>query len=332
MITDHALLALEAERLRKACYMAVALGLGDERIREVSIPAYLGYPIQQLQQHSEGLRSLLAGLGIDKERILNPSAVAWLADAFDMWAATEFAIFDLGRLVDIEAQIGELVHGRVMDCPAYAHVILQGFHVGAGIRFPEYHLATDLRLMMNLYLDCQDMMKVDLSLTDEPNQSLGRSVILTCFNLLEAFTSGLVAEYLIKNLNADSDIVRELEDKNAALSRRFSRVPGLVRGDRLFLDLQQPPLAKLFGEIKWRRDSFVHCEPGSAPTKRGYVKEAFFHEIGAPLVSETVDLTLDAITLAWNRATGKKRPSWLPSYQKDGRLGHREVSLSRWKS
>jgi len=103
-----------------------------------------------------------------------------------------------------------------MDCPPYAQILLQGFS-GAAIRHPEYHLASDLALLYNLFLDMEALNDEALSQLkvhcSEHSQSLARSVILTCFNLLESFASGLAAAFLINNPNVLEDVVQQLKGR-----------------------------------------------------------------------------------------------------------------------
>jgi hypothetical protein len=84
------------------------------------------------------------------------------------------------------------------------------------------------------------------------------------------------------------------------------------------IDDSKPPMKKLFGECKERRDSFVHCEPGPDPTKWGYVKETHFHDVDPVVVRKTVDLTLETISLIWKQIHDKEKPSWLSSLGKNG--------------
>lgn len=98
------------------------------------------------------------------------------------------------------------------------------------------------------------------------------------------------------------------------------------------LDDCRPPLSQLFGECKQRRDSFVHCEPGPAPTRWGYVKEEHFHDVNLALVQKTVDLTCEAICVVWKAVHGKDKPSWLPVRDSNGRFPRVQVVLRSVKS
>ena len=210
------------------------------------------------------------------------------------------SIFELGRVYEVEKAVGTLIHRKEIDCPPYAQVLLHGFYLSA-IRHPEYHLARDLALLYNLFLDSEaindEYLKNHVVHSSEHSQSLGRSVILTCFNLLESFLSGIASEYLIENPNAPTQIKSKLEDNNLTLRKRLVQFPDLITGKSKLVDDTKSPFQELLGECKRRRDSFVHCEPGPQPTKWGYIKEENFHDVDKKAVRKTVRLTSEAICL-----------------------------------
>jgi hypothetical protein len=224
----------------------------------------------------------------------------------------------------VEQAIGKICRRNDIDWPPYAQVLLQGDH-GAAIRHPEYHLATDIALLYNLFLDAQaiidEAQRQGRVHSSEYCQSLGRSVILACFNLLESFVSGIATAFLLENANAPQAVVNKLQDNWPSLQKRFFQFPFLVTSGRVNLvDDTRGSLHLLFGECKERRDSFVHCEPGSTPTKRGYVKEKHFHDVSLAIVRQTVDLTCEAICISWKAIHGREKPSWLPNRDPGGRF------------
>jgi hypothetical protein len=335
-IEKHRRLAEQAIALKKAWLLAAAmLGAGKQLTeKDFRIPNYFSWENKALKRHITDLEGdfehIAKRLFLNWKRSSLPSVSAWLAERFDAWIASKSQIFDLGRVHEIEQAIGPLGHGRIMDCPPYGQVLLQGFY-GAAIRHPEYHLARDLALLYNLFLDSESIIDEEQRQrrihTSEHSQSLARSVILTCFNLLEAFVSGLATGFLIEHPNAPVDVRKKLADNKLSLRKRLILFPPLVTQQRVLTDDTKPPFKKLFGECKERRDSFVHCEPGQNPTKWGYVKEEHFHDVSRAVVRETVDLTLQAISLIWKLVHGKEKPSWLPIRAKNGRFERVEVVL-----
>lgn len=329
-------LATEALQLKKAWLLTAAvMGVGHQLTKtEYIIPKYLTWNIKSLKQHIEDLKddfeSHAKQLLLDWKRSNLPSTAAWFAKQYDAWQESGFTIFNLGRVLEFEAVVGRLGHRRIMDCPPYAQIVLQGFN-GAAIRHPEYHLATDLALLYNLFLDSQAIMdeaarKMQIH-SSEYNQSLGRSVILTCFNLLESFVSGLAVAFLMENRNAPAEVIKKLEDKSLSLRKRLNLVTALISGQPGIMNDSQSPIQPLFDECKERRDSFVHCEPGPMPTKWGYVKEQHFHDVNLAVVKKTVDLTCETICVAWKAVHGKDKPSWLPKRDTSGRFPRVYVSL-----
>lgn len=332
----HKRLVLEAWQLKRAWLLAAAvLGIGRQmNERDYLVPNYITSENKWLKRHIRDLEddfdNLAKHILLNWKRSSLPSTTAWFADRYDAWQKAGFALFDLGRVHEVEQAIGQLGVRKVMDCPPYAQVLLQGF-TGAAIRHPEYHLASDLALLYNLFLDSEALLdeaqRQKQPHCSEHSQSLARSVILACFNLLESFVSGLAVAYLMECPSAPADVVKKLEDKNQSLRRRFVLYPSLITGREGLLDDTKPPLQQLFGACKVRRDSFVHCEPGPVPTKWGYVKEVHFHDVDLVVVRNTVGLTCDAICLAWKVVHGKDKPSWLPTRDADGRFPCVQVVL-----
>jgi hypothetical protein len=335
-LEKHSRLARHALTLKKAWLLAAAI-IGAEHhlgAEERTIPNYSSWNNKALKKHIKDLEGdfddIAKRILLHWKRNNLPSAVRWFAKQFDDWQQVQFKLFGLGRVHEVERQIGLLGHRRFMDCPPYAEVLLQGFH-GAAIRHPEYHLARDLALLYSLFLDSEviidEQQRQRKRHSTEHSQSLARSVILTCFNLLESFVSGLAAAFVLDNPDTAEDVRKKLEDERLPLRKRLLLFPSLVTGRPELMDGSKPPFQKLFGECKQRRDSFVHCEPGPHPTKRGYVKEKHFHDVELAVVSETVDLTLETISLVWKEVHGKPPPSWLPKRDSTGRFERVDVVL-----
>lgn len=263
-------LAQEALRLKKASLLAVAVIGADGWLKhhDLVIPDYSTFDRDSLNRHVSGLKAafqiVAKQLLLDWEPEQVSTVTAWFAQQFDAWQQSGLGLFDLGRVHELEKAIGRLGHRRHMDCPLYAQVLLQGYN-GAAIRHPEYHLARDIALLYNLFMDEAEIRdratREGRPRSSEHGQSLARSVILACFNLLESFVSGLTAEWLLKNPGAPVKIVEKLEDTRSSLRTRFVEVPAIITGKAGLLDAKTPPLEPLFGECKQRRDSLVHCEP-----------------------------------------------------------------------
>lgn len=332
----HANLVAEAVLLKKAWLFAIALSGRGSALSEQTwtIPKYgilenrpLKREIENLKADFEDAAKVLIN---DWKSSRWRSKAEWCAKKFDEWGKAGFEIFEVGRIQDVEQSMGQLTCRKHMDCPPYGQLLLQGLNVSA-TRHPEYHLATDLALLFNLLLDSEaildDALRRRQFHTTEHSQSLARSVILTCFNLLESFVSGIALAYLMENPNAPPPVVNKLKDDKLSLRRRFLAFPDLILNRTGVIDDKSAPFAPLFGECKQRRDSFVHCEPGPNPTKFGYVKEEHFHDADLASARQTVDLTCELIRLVWKLIHGKDGPSWLPKRDDKGRFERVTVQL-----
>ena len=335
-LDKHAQLAERALRLKKAWLCAIAVMGRPAKItdRDLIVPNYKTWENRRLKSHIRDLEddfdTVAKIILLDWNRASKGKISDWFAEQFNAWEKCDFGLFDLGRLHEVEKNIGRLCIHRNMDCPPYAQVLLQGLH-GAAIRHPEYHLSKDIALLFNLLLDAEAILeeanRQRIPHNSESSQSLVRSVILTCFNLLEAFTSGLAIAWLIENARASDATAKRLQDNSAPLRKRFTEVPALISGHPNLIDGTRPPIEPLFGECKRRRDSFVHCEPGPTPTKWGYVKEEQFHDATMQAARRTVNLTFEAICLVWKALYSKEKPSWLPQRDGNGRFEKINVSL-----
>ncbi len=353
-LIKHARLAKEATELHKAWLLAAAL-LGQSHFKEtidlishfekaidLFLPNYLSLDdkslkkfIAELEDHFEELGKIVV---FDWQRSHLKTLVPWFAQKLDHWIRSirsGQAIYEIGRVRDVEQAIGKLGFRRVMECPPYAQVLLQGFY-GAAIRHPEYHLARDLALLYNLFLDAGELSALSKRNSNpehctEVDQSLGRSVILTCFNLLESFITGIATAYLMDHPSLAAETakaLREPDRRRSSLKARFEDFPTVITGQPNIMEAAKPMLDQLFGECKWRRDSFVHCEPGPQPTKWGTVKEEDFHNVGVKAVNKTVNLTLDVIHLTWKLVHHCDGPRWMPRRSDNGRFHRVPVGLS----
>jgi len=213
-----------------------------------------------------------------------------------------------------------------LDFPPYAELLLQRGNPVA-FRHPEYMLARDLEFLYEIYLDTESLLTrvPDWSrapkwagAASENAQTLARTVVLSCFNLIESFTSGLARSHVMRHPNLDDQTVRKLTNTYEPLKKRVLAVPRAISGAVLALDVNKPPFLELFGCIKDHRDAFVHCEPGPMQSERGYVKQALFHDVSPELARTAIKSTTSAIQLIWNAVHGRTGPNWLHDLDKTG--------------
>lgn len=327
-------LAASALELKKAWIMGIALVGKPENLssEHLALPDYQHWQIKSLKRHIEDLHCCIDEIGRvfilkDWNVVQRKRAIAWLASKHDKWMASKQPIWEIGRVHEVEQAIGRLGFRNGIECPAYAQVLLQGYY-GAAIRHPEYHLARDLALLTNLFLDAEaiadEHQLKKRKHSNENSQSLARSVILACYNLLESFLSGLVAEFVIHNPQASEETLKRLQKpRDRSLKARFEEVPALVTGVEDVMAPFKKVLTSLFGDYQKRRNAFVHCEPGPVTAK-----EAFFHETDAKVVKETTSLTIKAIHTAWKVVHKTEGPRWLPDPDSKGRFPDVEAKLT----
>jgi hypothetical protein len=319
----------EALLLKKAWILAMAWR-GHKLGKEWLVPPnYSSWAIKDLKREIEKLEEDFAcALKIivpEWKGIQLKKNAKWFASKFDEWNQSGNPIFHLGRVQEVQRELGRLGAGQFIELPPYAELLLQGF-VGLAVRHPEYHLAQDLALLHNLFLDAEGFIESSLRMqkpiNSEASQSLARSVIVTCYNLLESFVSGLAVAWSMENQKPVEEMTNKLPKKDrASLKERFLEVPSIiVTGKVGLLDGAKPPFQPLFSDFKRRRDSFVHCEPGPQANKYGQVKETSFHDVEVAVVEQTVELTLKAIRIVWKAVHGRETPRWLPERGPDGRF------------
>lgn len=314
-------LATAAFRYKKS-WLLVAIIIGirlgpDER----TIPDYSNWSCRRLEGHVDVLKHdllhALSKLRTGRLKRVPQSAVRWLADRFDEWYAEGQGIYTISTLQEFEANVTDIRAGIELDAPPYAEILIQPGHPAA-FRHPEYMLSRDLELLVRAAHDAESIL-VRVNWREPPKwaasasenaQGLARTVVLTCFNLLESFTAGLAREHLLTS-SVDADTTAKLTNTRDALRKRILAVPRAITGREPPLDINKPPLSVLFAEVKRYRDAFVHCEPGPATSERGYDKQALFHDVGPELVEKAVQLTRDVIRTLWKHVHGRAGPKWL---------------------
>jgi hypothetical protein len=340
--TKNSLLAAEAIQRKKAWVMAIAIVGKPPSVsdHDLTIPKYgsAKWQTKQLKRHLNELEMDLKSI-CAKYILLRwcPSTrqktIRYLAGKYDEWRKAREGIWEIDRVHDLEQAVGQLKFRSIMECPLYAQVLLQGFQ-GAAIRHPEYHLARDLELLNNLFFDAEkiseELFQKRIPHATEVNQSLARSTILTCFNLLEAFVSGLIAEYILANPEAPPEIIQKLTKPDRtrnSLAARFEDIPCTITGNPGAMAELKPVLVTLFGECKELRNSYVHCVPSATATSRGASKERRFHAADGQAVRTAVEHTSKAIRGAWKIVYGREGPRWLKARDRSDRFPSLGVGL-----
>lgn len=330
-------LAKRALGLKKAWLLLTVMVGHRPSEAEALIPAYSSWNRRALQAVCDELESdvatVLALLTRSPGHALRPSSVRWLSEQFDRWMVARVPAFTISTVQQFEENVGAFSARNQQETPPYAEVYLQ-LGLPFAFRHPEYMLVRDLGMLLDLYRDAEALCD-GIDPTNPPSwsgaagenvQGLARSVIQACFNLLEAYVSGLARAHVMTQ-ELPPAIQTRLTDNREPLKKRIRTVPSLIAGRESPLRPDSYPLDPLFNDIKRRRDAFVHCEPGPQDSTRGYVKEAVFHDIPLELVPLAVGATHEAIRQTWLFLYGVEGPRWLPPLESSGRFGKENLGL-----
>lgn len=331
--------AISRARSLKKAWLLTAVACGQRlSADDATIPHYESWSKPRLQAHLTDLESDFEdaiGLLVESPRnALKAAPVSWLSQQFDRWVAAGASVFTIATVQQFEERVGRLVARRVLEVPPYAEVLLQP-GPGVALRHPEYMLVRDLGMLVDLYLEAETLCD-SISPRRPPTwagaagenvQALARSTIQACFNLLESFVSGMARAHVMTNASLDEEVAGKLLSTREPLRKRVRSIPSVIRGEECPFTLDALPLSTLFGEIKRRRDAFVHCEPGPIESEHGYVKEAAFNDIDRDLVPRAVRATHDTIRGLWYFVHQCEGPRWLPPIESSGRFGKINLRL-----
>jgi len=332
-------LSQRAVQLKKAWILAALMIGYVPRGLEALIPDYSSWSRKDLEPHVADLESdlheALKHTLNSPSRRLPPHALSWLAAHFDRWHEAGFGLLRLSTAQDFERNVGALRARSHLDIPPYAEMLIQP-GIDVAFRHPEYMLARDLECLHDLYRDAERLLETInwssppawAGAASENAQTLARTAILTCFNLLESFVSGLARAHVMLYANLDATVTSKLLSTQDALRRRIVSVPRQILGREPPLDLNKPPLSTMFGSLKQYRDSFVHCEPGDQPAAHGYVKEELFHDVSPKLVDEAVSTTESIIRLVWKAVYGVDGPRWLGLRDDSGQYRRQNLTVA----
>jgi hypothetical protein len=278
-------LARSAVRLKKAWILSVAMvGLRNLQpqvsAEQLVIPDYSSWSRPKLQDQVLALEADLGEvlairvqLATGKKTIYR--VAEWLERHYDHWQEAGRGMYRIANVLDFEHHVGPIRSKRQLDPPPYGEMLLPGF-LGLAIRHPAYMLVRDVGLLFDLHFDVDRLLQ-GATLSDaswavaagKNQQSLARSVILSCFNLLESFANGLAREWLRLHPAADAKERAHFEETQKPLRTRLLSIVKTASGGHCSLDVNKPPISELFGPIKNRRDAIVHSEPGSGVSSRG---------------------------------------------------------------
>lgn len=290
----------------------------------VRIPAYADWRRRAIQQQISQLEDdikpfLPLVLGSKHTRTHEERFLAFASSNYERLMDAN-SPFCLCTIYEFERKVGPIRAAKELDAPPYTEILMQGFR-GVAYRHPEYMLARDVECLHELFWQSEDFVRGNIRKQIQPPwmgdgvqnvQTLGRATVLACFGLLESFASGLARGHLLMHPDIDGLKRKQLERSHGPLLERLTTIPSLIREQPLPVAIDEPPLLRLFGDIKQFRDAFVHCEPGEHEARSGFVKQARFHDVTAELVDDTVRLTSETIRIIWRWFNDTdKDPAWL---------------------
>ena len=211
-------------------------------------------------------------------------------------------------LIEFENKYGK-IHPRVLK-GAPSHLTVSISLWGLKFRFPEDMLAKDIATSLQLIRTSKKNLR---NYENMPHSSVSartddfvpsirnlefaqRAIVLSCFNLLEAYLNGLAWDYCqTHSLEHLSKRKAEfLQDtSSASIREKLKNYPWIISGKEEFLLTGQ---SKFLDEVKPFRDSLVHPSPFTAPEKfGGYQKLQKFYDLDEGVVKLAVLSTLELI-------------------------------------
>jgi hypothetical protein len=294
---------------------------GDD---ELWIPRYDTLPRQLLEQEVRELRERFNSaldliLGKPRTNAIEARALKWFSEQYDMVIKAKGPV-TLCTLHEFVSSVAPTAMERKADSPPYTELLMQGSR-GLAYRHPEYMLALDVEFNYNIFWQTEELVATHARLPNLPDwvatagenvQSLARATILSCFSLLESTVSGLGRAHEMTHPTLTARDRKILINNHGPLLERLFDVPTLIVGNPPPLHKESLPLCRLFGEIKQRRDAFMHCEPGDQETRAGFVKQDRFHDVTPDVVDDAVHLTVEVVHVLWRHVHGVvKGPAWL---------------------
>jgi hypothetical protein len=304
------------------------------------VPDYQHWSRVELQQQvtdlEDDLRDLVGRFALQHaHQITRGKALEWLSERFDAWEAVDRGFFVISTAWEFEQNVVPLQKAyETLDCPPYAELLLHPA-IEVAFRHPEYMLARDLEFLYELCFDTEMLLCGVPNWSSVPKwaegagenlQTLARTVILSCFNLVESFVSGLARSHVMLHPTLDEQTVKRLLNNQEPLRKRVTAIPKAIAGESIPLDINKRPFSELFGKIKNHRDAFVHCEPGPQVSERGQLKEALFHDVSFEFAQQSVRSTIEVIRSIWRAVHGRSGPRWLHDLDDTGHF--RRVNLT----
>lgn len=231
-------------------------------------------------------------------------------------------------LSEFEKQFSPIQPGVLKKRPRHLTVCISLW--GMQFKFPEEEMAKDVIEVLNMAVEVEADLehhreKLHLEIRENRTQisSLvrrksfaARSIVLSCFNLIEAYLNGLAWDY-VQTYGTDSLSNRRkalLEDTSSISIRdKLVKYPEAISGQQLWLQPDEE-LEAFINTLKPFRDSLVHPSPFSAPEKHGgYDKLRLFYRVNYDTGLLTVNLLVSLVKRIQRHIYGDRAtlPDWI---------------------
>ena len=219
-----------------------------------------------------------------------------------------------------------------------AHLTITISLWGLKFRFPEDVLAKNVSSALELIVQAQlglkkhkksthrelEKEKSQVAQLMRQNNFAAHSVVLFCFNLMEAYLNGLAWDYMQScNISTLSNRKKKLLEDTFSVSIRdkLKKYPQIITGNELWnIKKNEEVLDAFLDVVKPFRDSLVHPSPFSAPEKfGGYDKLRLLYRIDYDTGLLTANLLVSLIELIHSHINSKNDnfPEWFTELKQE---------------
>ncbi|MDX2239206.1 MAG: hypothetical protein NW224_00870 [Leptolyngbyaceae cyanobacterium bins.302] len=207
---------------------------------------------------------------------------------------------------------------------------------GLQFKFPEEEMAKDLIEALNIVVEAEANLKdykikrhsenkenrVHISKLIRQKSFASRSVVINCFNLIEAYLNGLAWDYVQANGTEHLSKRKKslLEDTTQVSTRdKLTKYPATITDKQLWKE-QDDELEAFISTLKPFRDSLMHPSPFSAPEKHGgYDKLSLFYRVDYDTGLLTANLLVGLVKRIQKHIYGERSvlPVWIAELEQE---------------
>ncbi|WAL59899.1 hypothetical protein [Thermocoleostomius sinensis] len=231
-------------------------------------------------------------------------------------------------LLEFESQFSPLNPKVLKGRPKHLTVCISLW--GLQFKFPEEEMAKDLIEALNIVVEAEASLKdykskhhsenkenrIQISKLIRQKSFASRSVVINCFNLIEAYLNGLAWDYVQTNgIEHLSNRKKSLLEDTTQVSTRdkLTKYPMTITGNQLWEE-PDDDLEAFISTLKPFRDSLMHPSPFSAPERHGgYDKLSLFYRVDYDTGLLTAKLLVDLVKRIQKHIYGERSvlPVWI---------------------